>query len=387
MSRVFLLLVLLVLTGCLNNTAQDASTQRRIGETTFDDGVRLLLSFGTFRRVDSSPIVARAASPAMRMRVRSGPVTDGSRTFEIRNVAIDAELSVLSVALLTANTEEGCDFGETRTIICDSETSTECNAPMLERDEEEQTTVRFDFDVPGCRDVLFEVATPDVSTAAFKFVVMGPTDELDAIDAAAVVAADMDAEFLVLLGDATPSSTNEGLDDLETRTNQLALPVVVIAGDNEQGVDAGSGFLRRFGPHEHSWLYQGGKFFTFFSATGSLGDEGIDRLDRTLAQLQRRGDDNLPLVGFTHRPPLDPEGTRDAGFRNKLEGARVQAILKRYNVAMLFTGESTKPDYSKVGDLEVVLTGAGSSPFRDGREVVVVTITDDGDVEFDRTSF
>ena len=159
---------------------------------------------------------------------------------------------------------------------------------------------------------------------------MGPSATLSTIEDAAEIAVAENADFIVLLGDATASVDAEGMNNLESVINGLPLPVILVAGEQEQGVEAGAGYLKRFGPHEHSWRLKGAKFFTFFSATGSLGDAGIDRLDSTLAQLQRRSDNTLPIIGFTHIPPLDLEGTRDAGFRNQLEGARVQAMSRCY---------------------------------------------------------
>lgn len=412
--RMALFCVISLVLSCTSDTSQSTATQRSIALANFGDGVEVSLIYGAFRNLNSSPIIARAATPDLAITVRSGPLPDEARAFEIQNVAPNATLKITDVITLNSENEDGCPFGETKLLSCqDAQASigkpctadpdcadgtkcsagqcvgktafSDCTLPDFSHDSSNPTTLFFNYNVLPCRSLRFTVEE-EVKKATVRVAILGAIESLNTLKAFPELVEKQNIDFFVFLGNITPDFSTAGLDSLYEAINLLPVPAIVIAGDNEAVIESGSPFLRRFGPYEHVFAHEKVKFFSFYSATGSLGEVGIERIDSLFAQA-RRGAEEVPFVVFTHTPPLDIEPGRDQGFRNPIEGARVHAILNRYNVKMLFAGSTVRGGSEKLGDLELVLTGSSQSSSTQIRNVTILEVDQDGKLSYDNVSF
>ncbi len=401
-------------TNCSSNTSQSSATQRSIGLANFTDGVEASLVYGAFRNVTSEPIVARAANPEISLTVRSGPLPERERAFAVENISPQAVLKISDVITLNSENEDGCPFGKSTLLSCEparaaigqtcdeisecpdgtqcklgiceaTEAFVDCTLPAFSHDRNNPTTLLFTYDVLPCRSLRFTIEE-NIKNDTVRVAIVGSIENKETFSALSDLVSQQNLDFFVFLGNMTSDFSPEGLDELSKILNALPIPAVVVAGDNEAVIDSGSPFLRRFGPHEHVFAHKKVKFFTFYSATGSLGEVGIQRIDNLFAQA-RRGADDVPFIVFTHTPPLDIDPTRDAGFRNPIEGARVHAILNRYNVNMLFAGNSSEGRQEKLGDLEVVLTGTAERNSSSTRNIVILDADQEGNLSYERVSF
>ncbi len=412
--RIALFCVISLVLGCSSDTSQSTATQRSIALANFDDGVEVSLIYGAFRNLNSSPIIARAATPDLAITVRSGPLPDDARAFEIQNVSPNASLKITDVITLNSENEDGCPFGVSELLSCeparaalgatcgdnsDCPTGTQClsaqcaptaafsdcTLPDFSHDETNPTTLYFNYKILACRSLRFTVEEEEKKSTV-RVAIVGSVDSLDTLKDFPKLVEDQGIDFFVFLGNVSPDFSTDALDSLSKAIKALPIPAIVIAGDDEAVIENGSPFLRRFGPHEHVFAHKKVKFFSFYSATGSLGEVGIERLDSLLARA-RRGAEEQPFVVFTHTPPLDIESGRDEGFRNPVEGARVHAILNRYNVNMLFAGNTIRSGSEMLGDLEVVLTGDSDTASINVRNVTILDVDADGKLTYESVEF
>lgn len=388
-------------TGCRSESPASAQVQRRVGEARLQEGLSLSVTFGAVRAFSETEAVVRQASPTGQLMLESGPGVETSVRVELRNVHLEARLAVSTVQLLSDAEVDGCPIAGGVSIDCAAatesvgqacETSGQCpgglrcaegtcqpsdlfdlcSTPDAPRLEGQETSLAFDVDVRPCERIRFETAlseTPGPQTV--RFAVVGPTrgEELLEDLGGAFEAADVD--FIVLLGDNAGSTSESALSALERTSIRLPAPVVAVAGPREIAEDNGEAFLRRFGPHDHTWTVGEIRFFAFYSALGELGPRGFDRLETFLVQLE--GDGDAPLIGVTHTPPIDPDGLREAGFRNDLEGLRVLSLLQEHGVDQLYAGSLGAGEIS-VHDMDLIVTTASGPFIRREREWILVEV-------------
>ncbi|GEM_PF-4210207 len=408
-----LLCLVLALSTCSSDTTSTA-TERSIAFANFDDGVEISLVYGAFRSRTTRPIVARAANPEIAITVRSGPSPDVSRAFEIQNVSPRAELKITDVIFLNSENEDGCPFRDPKLLSCESALASigractddkgcevgtlcrasacqanadldDCTLPSYSHFPQNRTRLLFTYDVLPCRSMRFTVKE-NTDLKKIKVGILGAIENIEALDNLDDFALENDLDFYVFLGNVSPDFSDDGLNQLYQKLESLPLPVTMIAGDREAVIDGGGPFLRKFGPHQHVFNRKQVKFLTFYSATGSLGETGLQRIDSLFAQA-RRGAADIPFIVFTHTPPLDIDSGRDQGFRSRIEGARVLGILNRYDVDMLFTGNTALGGSEKLGELEVVLTGESESTSSSQRSLTILEIDTKGEITYKKAAF
>lgn len=422
MVRCFWASVAVVATaGCLSETTASSQSQRRIGEARLQEGLFATITFGAVRAFTETELVVRQASPTVRLTIESGAEVEEALEVELRNVHLDASLRVVTASFLDGEDQRGCPVTTGVDVDCIAaaaavgnacETSGECPEglrcamsscqpsdlfvacvpPDFERLEGQETSLSFVVDVQPCRRIQLETfLDSSLEGEPLRFAVVGPTtgDEIllelrDQFRAA-------DVDFVVLLGDNAPSADERGLGALERTSIRLGAPVVVVAGPRELEASEGEEFLRRFGPHDHTWSLKGARFFSFYTALGALGPRGFERLDTFLVELNEGldpADPPGPLVGVTHTPPLDPDGLRDGGFRSDVEGARVVSLLQQHGVHQLYAG-SLGTGEVKIHDTDVVVTTARGTLANPAQEWILVEMlprdqTEEGRVVGDR---
>lgn len=235
--------------------------------------------------------------------------------------------------------------------------------------------MQFDLEVRPCTRLRLrtEVAPSD---EPLRLGVVGPTHGVEVLEELAAEFREAEVDFVVLLGDQVGTSSEGGLAELERVVTLLGTPTVALAGPREIAPEAGEEFLRRFGPHDHLWELKGVRFFAFYSARGTLGARGLERLEGFLDDLDRRGDG--PLIGVTHVPPFDPNDLRDNSFRNDVEAMQVLSLLEEHGVHQLYAG-GLGVGYEQMLGVETFVTTAHGTVTNPYREWMLVEIGPSGD--------
>lgn len=394
----------LLLAACQRDGGASTQTQRRIGEARMQDDLFVSLTYGAVRGFTEDQLVLRSASPLVEITLEAGANAFGPIDVELRNQHLDASLRVVTATVLDADDLDGCPVVTGIEINCVAafdavgaacETSGQCPAglrcasetcqpgeafdlcapPDVQRLQGQRTSMQFDHAVESCTRLRLETFV-EPTDEPLRFAVLGPTRDEEVI---AALSDDFEAarlDFVVLLGDHVSSRSEAGLAALERIVTLLGTPTVVLAGPREISSDQGAPFLRRFGPHDHIWRLKGAGFFAFFSATGGLGNRGLDRLDGFLRLLD--DDPEAPLIGFTHVPPFDPNDLRDNAFRSDIEATQVMSLLEQHGVHQIYAGGLGTGYEQTLGVETFVTTGRGTTT-QPSAEWILVEISPDGE--------
>jgi hypothetical protein len=270
---------------------------------------------------------------------------------------------------------DGCPSGLTCTAAVCSPTPLLdiCEAPIFVRDADDPTALSFDVLSVPCVAKQYGLAPP-LTPETVRFGVVGATSSLDRMESAIKRLKDEDVDFITLTGENVESSDSSAIDALETRLSRLGVSIVYVVGEDADNVDSGQYALTRFGPHDHTFSIGSTRFAVFYSAKRELATNGFARLERyirTLSALQL-GDGAGSIIAFTHTPPMDPNGIRDLGFKNHVEGARTMSLLNQFGVRDLFAGRIPASDAGTFGDVDVWLTTSTDSLLTSVSEVLVV---------------
>ena len=355
------------------------------------------LTYGAIRDFDTDSVQMRSASPLVNVAVEAGATATGPIAVELRNQHVDASVEVLSVTFLDGEDATGCpdvtrvevdcqdaraSFGTTCVTsgqcaagarcaagsCAPDATFSPCEAPQTRKPAGRVTSMAFDLPIEPCTRLRLRTTLAD-APGTVRFAVLGPSRDATVVQRIAPDLAEHSVSFLILLGDNISTVDENGLLELERIVSQLRIPVVVLAGEREMSPERGQQFLRRFGPHDHIWTVGSARFFAFFSASGTLGDRGLDRLDSFLRQLD--GESDAPVIGVTHVPPLDPNDLRDNAFRSEIEALQVMSLLEQRGVSQLYAGGLGTGRETVHGVQTRVTTGSGTVANRDSEWLLV----------------
>lgn len=347
-------------TGSCSNTALDVtSAQRALGLATLTNaGLSLEAIPGRVNADDRADPVATiwSSAPVMRLTLETNSAATGTLSLTVQNLHRDARPRVVTIEPRAAGADfaqTGCPRVAAATPQCVG-TEAGCPAPAFTRQADLPTTLALTIPLSPCRLTVIDLEPPARDDADVRVVVLGATDSLDTIDA--VLSAEADADFAVLLGDHTPDADADRLVELRARVAQAPMPVVVLAGEQERLGDVDSVlFERLFGPTDFRWTLQRAQFVTTYTSEEGLGVRGIANLESFLRAMRQedlnaRGEGAsegaprvLPAFAFTHVPPLAPVGFREDGFDSRLEAARALSLMSRYGIDTLFSGHVTTP--------------------------------------------
>ncbi len=344
-----------LLAGCSSTPLAGTAEQRDLGQVILTSGLEFSLSPGTIVTNTESSVEARAAIPLPRLTLSTGPRGASALDITVDNVLAAAVLRVRRITALTSRDMAGCpDQAAAATIVCDSpDADPLCQAPAFERDDVTPTQIHVQLNQQGCRRISYGIDLTDADAhSALQFAVFGKSSTLDQLKSALSAAAAHDPDFVVLLGDDAENSSLNGLRKLDFVLRRSGLAAVVLPGDGEIVEGSRRQFLQTFGPLDFRWDVKGVQMVAFYSANKALGANGISRLRSTLSRL----DPSLPLLTFTHTPPLDPMGPRDDGFESELEGARTLSTLADQGVDALFVGHINDATTETINDVKMYLT-------------------------------
>ena len=174
-------------------------------------------------------------------------------------------------------------------------------------------------------------------------------------------------DFVVLMGDHLEEGTERSLEAMRKRLVPISVPVVVIPGEDDLAESSRGAFRRRFGETELAWSLGGVDFVTFDSANGTLGEGGVEGLQR---RLRRPSSIDSTLVVLSHIPPLPRNEYGGGGLNSQFEAARLLSVLGEFDADLLLAGHASAFAKREVGGLR--LRSAGPfDPSKQGWYLVV----------------
>jgi predicted phosphodiesterase len=181
----------------------------------------------------------------------------------------------------------------------------------------------------------FRLAARDATEAgAFSFALL--SDVQEAIDRVQDIYRVIDAEpglsFVLGAGDLTEEGDDDELARFQGELGGLLLPYYTTLGNHEVA-EGEQSYQKWFGRANFQFVHRG-VYFTFLdSASASIDPLADEWLDAWLTNGRAS-----VHVFVTHIPPLDPIGTRNAGFASRSEAAALLAKLASAGVDLTLYG-------------------------------------------------
>ena len=204
---------------------------------------------------------------------------------------------------------------------------------------------------------------------SFKFAVMGDSQGQNGILAEALEHVD-GCEFVLHLGDMTPSGQPSEFDAFESTLRAITIPVLTTPGNHDVKLDGGDEYTSRFGSSAYSFEYSGIRFASVDSSDQMIDEDEIEWLRETLTGAERK-------VVVTHMPSYDPFGdnhTLDAASCD-----RVRQFVLEEDVDAVFTGHIHAFNYMQVESTDLIITGGAGGTLVDGvHHIVIVTVDETG---------
>lgn len=365
-------------------------SQRTLGTTTLVETNALIeITPALITAVDDANalVSARACAPVIRLTIRTNGRAQGNLRLNLSNLHTLSNarlIASLPVAASASFDTEACPRVVPSSPSCNGDPN--CLPPTLTMNPGTATQGELIIPLAPCRRIVVEIAPP--AAKSISYIVIGSMDDparlatifQDAIQRAPLL------DFAVILGDAADSGEQAALDALAGQLRRSPVPVVVLPGEREADkADAASRWQRSFGPLELRWTMSSAQFLVFPSVGGTLPTRGLNNLqsalramrdERTIAAQTASPFSAPPVLAFTHVPPFDPSGLREAGFTDRLEAARVMSTLGRYGVQALFAGHLREPDVLD-SSVPIFVTTAQDQPFKNTAEYLLVSLSQD----------
>lgn len=389
--------------GCSLSDDDPNTAARSIGSADVPDrDLELIANSGTFRSVTENEARLRSSAPVLRLGVQAGNDAEGTYTVDVENVHPATRIRVLSVSFPDASQIEGCPTAQRESIPCaDAEDAIGepcavpadcvagltclqsscqpatsfafCTPPPSERGPDQETSLELTLDVEPCTSIQYGVElTPEEEVAPLRFAAIGSTESLGKLDEAVQAArSEGELDFVAVLGENVEDASVEGVDALADTLRDTGVPIVYVAGGEAVSFDNGAYTLRKLGPHDQAFAVKGVRFATVFTAQRELGNRGLQRLETFLRQVERLGDG--PAIVLTHTVPIDPNGVRNQGFKNRTEGARMMSLLREFDIDYLFSGRIPANESETIADIEAWITSAETTLIRTNASYLEVT--------------
>jgi hypothetical protein len=355
-ARGFVLLAVALLVAASCGTPRRGSNPPDVaGTLALTDTATLEIPEGAVLRPESDSPLVWSSIPTATLIVTTGESGLSTRRIEVGNLHPDAELRLESVAPASDQSGISCESDLSRTIDCTDSTDSACTPASLERTEDRPPTrATFVVEPEACRRLTYEIAPPAEGVEPLRFAAIGRTDGLDDLDAILDRVENVASlDFALLLGDHGEEASADGLESLGRQIRRRSVPVVVTPGDGERVDGALSAFRGTFGGISLTWQLAERPFATVASAQRTLGSGGVESLRNRL----RDDIDGTPVLA-THTPPLDPRGSRSAGFDSTIEGGRVASLVTRRSIPLLVTGHLPTRERETMGETEHVVASS-----------------------------
>ena len=204
---------------------------------------------------------------------------------------------------------------------------------------------------------------------SFKFAVIGDSQGQNGILAEALDHVD-GCEFVLHLGDMTPSGQPSEYDAFESTLRAVTIPVLTTPGNHDVKLDGAEEYTSRFGPMAYSFDYSGITFAFVDSSDGTIDEDEIDWLKETFTGAEVK-------VMVTHMPSYDPFG--DNHTLDAASCERVQQFILDEDVDAVFTGHIHAYHFMQVEGADLLISGGAGGTLVDGvHHIVIVTVSETG---------
>lgn len=174
-----------------------------------------------------------------------------------------------------------------------------------------------------------------------------------------------DMEFLLHTGDLERPGGAKSWRRFRNKTKGFSKPLYLVIGNHElRGATAGE-FARFFGlpGSSYSFTHKDALFAIVDNGSGSLPDERLAWLDRTLAGHPKGKDGVRYLVVAMHIPPrtdtIFPHGT---ARQYEAQSGRLLKILARHKVDLLLSSHEHMHQVEDWAGVKVIVSGGAGSP-------------------------
>jgi Icc protein len=210
----------------------------------------------------------------------------------------------------------------------------------------------------------YRLAAPgSAENGRFRFALM--SDVQEAIgriqDVYRVINSEPNLDFLLGAGDLTEEGKVGELERFQHELAALDVPYYTTLGNHELG-ERPPAYQDWFGRGNFQFVHRGVYFTLLDSASATLDPLAEDWLAAWLAN----GRSSVHVVAM-HIPPLDPVGSRNAGFASRAEAAALLAKLAEAGVDLTLYGHiHSYYSFENAGIPAVISGGGGATPERAG---------------------
>ncbi|MFX1562957.1 MAG: metallophosphoesterase family protein [Promethearchaeota archaeon] len=142
-----------------------------------------------------------------------------------------------------------------------------------------------------------------------------------------------EVDFVLHLGDITPSGQNKQYTDAASAIDDLQIPLYSTPGNHDVKDNGTILYTQFFGPLNTAFTYNGIYFIGL--DTSSLGMDSTHQ-QWLEGQLQQAG--TRPIIVYTHVPPVDPRLGNDHGFLDSHQAEEFIALMNQYQVELVMNG-------------------------------------------------
>jgi hypothetical protein len=295
---------------------------------------KLSVTGGLAQSVTRDSAVVKALSTTLRVDLERDPSDRRTFTISVLNIRADA------VSIEVHGPEAGSNRPGAEPVMETKRLSPTSMEVLVKR---------------GSGRIILET-TPQ-ETEPLRFAVIGDTQGRNNVFSSMVpLINESEAEFLVHLGDMTPSGASREFEAFDEALSALGVPCFAVPGNHDVRDSDSDLFQARFGQPNRYFDYAGWRVVFLDTSSLGLGPEGLSWLRETL------GASGSPKLVFMHVPPFDPRG-EDHCFLDQVEAASLLDVLTDPEnvVKAVFNGHVHMFSQNAVEGVTFVTSGGGGA--------------------------
>ncbi len=233
----------------------------------------------------------------------------------------------------------------------------------------QNTNITFKLEDKKKKDI--SIKAPEKSS--YNFAIIGDTQGMNHIFRDAVDSMD-NVEFLIHLGDITPSSKKEGFDRVQKVMNSTDFPVYTTPGNHDVRFDGRDIYKNRFSPLQYSFTYSDLNFIFLDSSELTIQQEQIYWMESQLS-------DSKKNIIVTHAPYSDPFG--GSHTIDDTSQDRMKQFISQHDIDAFMSGHIHSFQQDTSSNTKRLITGGGGGSLVDGEHHYVLS---DHDLNFEKVS-
>ena len=319
--RILYLLLLMFLSSCLQHRDQERFNDNP--GYIYKNGLDIQINWGTV--ADSgNAIYSRVQTPSVTIEIQSQSLDTLEASFILDNMRRDT--------LPTISPDRG--------------SVNRGSAPQIV-----EYTVRVN---PGENLSVTLDNFPEQETA-YRFGVVGDIQSnRDAGETLAAMAADLDLDFFIIVGDLVGQPEPDEYAWAVDYVKDFGIPVYVLVGNHELFSSGYERYRKAFGKTNYSFMH-GNDLFLMLDA----GDQGVSREVFNYADLELGHSSYENKFIFAHVTPVDQYGMRNNGFSGSFHAARFLNLLHKHKLDIMFSGHIHSYQDYKVEGTQYYVVGTG----------------------------